>query len=138
MDLTPLADIMKSSVERAPWGWALLATTILALIKVWPVLTKLGIEARAAMRVERRADLSDCQARLDAMSIRLDLSEAKHHSFELKLVGTLTAYRILDVEIASRFPESLALIQARAVLNDAFTVSPSTPADMEQAVRSVP
>lgn len=44
--------VMTASLERAPWGWALLGTVVLALIKAWPVLRKLGIDENAGIRSE--------------------------------------------------------------------------------------
>lgn len=107
-------------------GWATTALVIVALIKAWPALAQQAIDARARMRQEKRTDLDDCKVRLDAMSDRLDASEEKQHALELKLVGAIGAYRILDAEVQIIAPESNALTQARALLSLSFKISPST------------
>lgn len=110
---------LTDSFARAPWGWALLATVVVALIRVWPALSQQSIEARAKIRGEKRADLADCHRRCD------ELSE-KFHQLEMKLVGAISAYKILDAELEALDPTSTALGQARAVMSTAFTLSPST------------
>lgn len=113
------ATIFASSFERAPWGWVLMVTVVLGLIRVWPALSKQAIEARAQIRSERRSDLADCTRRCDELAERF-------HALELKLLGALSAYRILDAEVEATAPGSTALAQARLVMSAAFTVSPST------------
>lgn len=124
-----VARAIGDSIERAPWGWALLATVFIAVVKVWPILAQQAIEARAKLRQENRSDISDCQRRLDEMRTEMDSVKAAMHHLEMKLVGALGAYRILDIEVESIAPGSTALGQARAVMSAAFTISPSTPPD---------
>lgn len=118
--------LLSDSFTRAPWGWALLATVIVALIRIWPAMSRQAIEARAQLRKEKREDLGDCQKRLDEVSLRLDGMEEKFRQSELKLLGSISAYRILDVEVEAHIPGSTALVQARQVMSAAFTLSPST------------
>ena len=118
-----MADILAAfggSLARAPWGWALLAVVLLALIRVWPILALQAIKAKEQLRGENRADLRDCNKRCD------ELTE-KFHQLEMKLVGAITAYKILDVECEALDPGSTALGQARAAMSAAFAMSPSTP-----------
>jgi hypothetical protein len=117
------------SMERAPWGWLLLVVAITALIRAWPVLAKQAIEARAQLRKEKREDLSDCHDRLDAMGVQIAKVREDFRQIELKLVGAITAYKILDLEVETHLPGSTALGQARAVMSTAFALSPSTPPD---------
>jgi hypothetical protein len=121
-----IAATLAGSFQRAPWGWALLVTVIVALIRVWPALSKQAMESRLQVRTERRSDLGDCQRRLDEMGKRVDGLEEKLHQTDLKLLGAISAYRILDAEVESRDPGSTALSQARLVMSAAFTMSPST------------
>jgi hypothetical protein len=108
--------------------WTLVGIVLVALIRAWPVLAKQAQEARAQLRKEKREDLDDCRKRLDAMAGRLDASDEKVRGLELKLVGAISGYRILDLELEHLAPSSVALAQARAVMSTAFAVSPSTPA----------
>jgi len=126
-----------SSMERAPWGWALLVIISIALIRAWPALAKLSIEARQQLRTEKRADLTDCKVRLDMVEKRLRTVEAQSHSFELKLLGALSAYRILDVAHEAACPGSNEAAQARAVLQAAFAVG-ELPADIIELLAKIP
>lgn len=117
-----LASIFVGSLQRAPWGWALLVVVILALIKVWPILAAQAIEARAKIRGEKREDLAECHRKCDELS-------DKFHHLELKLLGAISAYRILDAEVEAELPGNTALAQARLVMSAAFTLSPSTPTE---------
>lgn len=124
--MTELVPIIQGSLERAPWGWALLTTVLIVLIKMWPAIALQAQQARDALRKERRDDLSECQKKIEALTTRLDRVEATAHGLEMKLLGAITAYKILDAEVEARFPESSALAQARIVMSTAFTISPST------------
>jgi hypothetical protein len=131
-----LAKVVGSSVERAPWGWYLALVVTLALIRVWPVLAKQAIEARAVIRKDRQNEESECDKKIRLLDDRLTAAEKAAHQFEMKLVGALAAYRILDVEVAAKVPNSIARDQAAAVLRDAFVLSPSTPNDVAEAIDS--
>lgn len=134
-------DLIQASFQRAPWGWGTLVVAIVALIKVWPLLSQQAIDERAAKRKERielelqlrkekRDDLGDCEEKLAAMDERLTAAEHRYHASELRLLGTLTAYRILEVEVEAKLPRSTALEQARAALKETFRFSPIVPPDM--------
>lgn len=134
--LESLMKILGGSLERAPWGWALLATVLLALIKVWPILQLQVTKAREQLRKERRDDLHSCREELAAMSTRMDAVEQRAHMLEIKLNGALMAYKILDADITMNNPHSSALMQARAALTVAFEISP-TPPDMRELLSHV-
>ena len=106
--------------------FSLLAVVTVALIKAWPVLALQAQTARAALRGEERADRNNYQTQID------DLRE-EVHKIEMRLVGTISAYRILDTEVETHLPDSVALVQARRVMSAAFTVAPSTDAPSDQA-----
>lgn len=140
--------ILISSAERAPWGWALMIAVILALIKVWPIINAQVIAANEQARNreqlnqkdiahDHRADLNDCKARLDAMDVRLAATEERAHKFEMQLIATLTAYRIVEAETEIERPESPALVQSRRVLREVFHVVTETPMDMTTVMAKV-
>jgi phage-related minor tail protein len=106
--------------------FSLLAVVSVALIRAWPILALQAQQARDRLRNEQRDDLSDC--RKEIAQLRKELAEvsAAQHSFEMKLLGTIAAYRILDTEVQLLKPDSSALAQARAVMSTTFSVSPST------------
>jgi hypothetical protein len=137
-----------SSMERAPWGWVLMVTILLALIKTWPIINAqlIAVKDRIKDREERKqneaindktADLSDCKSRLDAMDLRLTAAEERAHRFELQLVATLTAYRIVEAETETERPQSPALKQARRVLQDVFRITGDMPTDMTVMIAKV-
>jgi hypothetical protein len=110
---------------------------ILQLVRNRPTMRKLEDEKDAAIRSEGRTDLKDCKERIDQLQAALADSNAKHteeitalkdgqHHFEMKLLGTISAYRLLDAEVETRLPGSSALAQARLIISTAFTMSPST------------
>ena len=111
--------------------WSLLAVVLVALIKAWPVLALQAQTARDKLRGESRSDLTDCRARIDNLQQELNAVREEVHGFELKLLGAISAYRILDAEVQIINPDSAALVQARAVMSTAFTASPSTKAPFE-------
>lgn len=129
-----VSTLLVGSLQRAPWGWVLTLTVILALIKVWPIINAqlIAVKDRIEDRKERKetADLSDCKTRLDAMDVRLTASEERAHKFEMQLVATLTAYRIIEAETETERPKSPALKQARRVLYDVFRLTGDVPTDM--------
>lgn len=124
-----LTRLFTSSLERAPWGWALLATVLTGMVKVWPVLALQAQKAKTLLRQERRDDLHDCREELKLMGGRLDAMEERAHMLDIRLNGALMAYKILDADIQLTAPLSSALVQARAALTVAFEISP-TPPDM--------
>lgn len=113
--MTDLLQLAGSSVERAPWGWALLLTVILALIKVWPIIQLQTDAARAQMRGEHKDALHDCTERLDAMDARLNAQTAHIHQLDMKLFGTVQAYRILHDGLQELEPANAALRQGRTM-----------------------
>lgn len=118
-----MADIPASLLavfEKAQPGWLVVALVLLALIKIWPVIQLQSIQASAALRGERRVELSDCRERLAAMEIQMRGAIDRIHNVELKLTGALTAYRILDTEILSLDPNNSAVVLARAVMQQTF------------------
>lgn len=110
-----IPSLLISSAERAPWGWSLLLIAIIALIKVWPALQLQADNARAALRGERRDDLHNCNKRLDEMGEKVDAMTHHVHQLDLKLVGTVAAYRILHDHLTDTDPTESALIQARVI-----------------------
>lgn len=113
--------------------WVLVATVLVALIKTWPVLALQAQTARDKLRGEEREDRDNYQKQID------DLRE-EVHKIELRLVGTISAFRILDAEVETHLPDSPALVQARRVISTAFAMSPSTdpPADQPNNVWHFP
>ena len=113
MDLLP--EIVTGSLSRAPWGWALLFTVVIALIKAWPVLQLQAMNAAAQLRGERRDALHDCTERMDLLEGKLNVALGHIHQLDLKLVGTVSAYRILHDRMTETSPDDQALKHAQTV-----------------------
>lgn len=103
--------------------YGLLALVLVTLIKTWPLLNKMSIDARAAMRGEKRTDDLTCQQRIDAMSQRIDAiaaqaqaNEAKAHALEMKVTLQNAAYRLVVSELHRINPKSAVIAQAQALL----------------------
>lgn len=118
--VSALASLLGSSVERAPWGWVLLVVIIVALIRVWPALSLHALNAAKELRGEKRDDLHECNTRLDAMDVELRKALEQIHQLDMKLVGTITAYRILHADITEHRPDSSALVQARVIFKETW------------------
>lgn len=124
--------ILLGSLRAAPWGWALLATVLIALIRVWPALSKQAMEERAKIRGERREDLANCVARCDLLQKEIDRVKEEIATYHAKLTGTLIAYRIVELAHEIQNPGSPAVTEARSVLRLAYSISelPEDWADM--------
>lgn len=128
--------MLMSSAQRAPWGWLLLVTAWGTLWRYGAPMAQVLVAYAEKIRSERRQDDDDCDRKIEALDKRVTAAEKASHHFEMKLVGALAAYRILDVEVARHIPLSTAREQAAAVLRDAFTLLPSTPNDVADAIDS--
>lgn len=113
--MEPIISALTGSVSRAPWGWALLLAVVLALIKAWPVLQLQAQNAAAQLRGEQRDALHECEERMDAVENKLNVALAHIHNLDLKLVGTVSAYRILHDQMVLEYPDDLALRHAQTV-----------------------
>jgi hypothetical protein len=125
-----LRQILGDSVTRAPWGWMLLITVVIALIRAWPDLSLRAQNARDKLRGEQREDLKSCREEIGELRDEL-------HAFTLKFNAILIANRIMDVEIETHLPESTALRQARAVLAAAYGPIDAMPEDMRDTLSHV-
>lgn len=130
-----------ASAERAPWGWVLTLIVILALIKIWPIIQLQTNDAKAKLRGERIASEVDCMQRIDAVELkhserygtlekRVLSTERQAHQLEIKLVGTLTAYRILHADLSERAPDCSALGQAELVIRETWDGPMPSPSGM--------
>lgn len=125
--MTPMLPAWVYEVTPGAVGiYSLLVVVVVALIKAWPVLSLQATAAREKLRAEGRSDLTDCQRRMDELQKELEAVQARVHKLDMKLLGAISAYRILDAEVELTNPLSAALKQARIVMNTAFELSPST------------
>jgi hypothetical protein len=120
-----------SSMERAPWGWALLVVVILALIKVWPIVAAQAVKAREQFRSERRGEMDSLRDRISGLETKVEAANEKAHEVELKLVSALAAYRLIASELQKLDPDSTILKQAQELLNVSYPTprAKATPAD---------
>jgi hypothetical protein len=116
------------------FGGGTFALCLVALIKAWPLLAKLSIEAKAALRKEKRDEMDSCQKRIDALEVRLEASESRTHRVELRLVTALGAYRIIASELQRLDPDSAALMNAQALLNASYPLPSEASAKIDEAI----
>lgn len=134
-DVAGLGGILAASAQRAPWGWALLATVLLALYRGWPVIGKLYHERESGLMAQRAADMDDMRERIRMLEGRIDKSDRRHeahidilsqlHSAEIALmrhrlgleaqinVGLMAAIRAGNPERLERVAELLETDRAR-------------------------
>jgi len=83
-------------------------------------MSKLGIEGRAQLRLEKKQAAESFYEKLEKLDARLTAEEQKSHQLEISLMAALGAYRIIASELQRISPASAALIQAQALLAIAY------------------
>ena len=58
-----------SSVERAPWGWALTLAVITALIKAWPAIVDATSRAKATLGDRRVSRIEKLEAKIEEQRV---------------------------------------------------------------------
>jgi len=126
-----IAAVLTGSLQRAPWGWALLATVILAVIKAWPQMSAQAIKAREQLRSEKRDDVDDMRERVTALEGKVEAATQTAHQAEMKLISALAAYRLIASELLKLDPSNIILRQAQELLNVSYPAPREvrTPAD---------
>lgn len=107
---------LAGSVERAPWGWALLLIALLTLIKVWPIINQQVLEAKKQIRSERREDAATNSQRIEALEAKVESLTNQAQSYQMKLVSALAAFRLLAGEIEKSDPKNPVLKQANDLI----------------------
>lgn len=115
--------LLSGSMERAPWGWGLLALVMIALIKGWPALSDAATRARAAVSADRKTRYEKLEERIAALEARLEKTVGSLHDAEMKLVSALAAYRLVIGELQKVDNHNPVLKQAQALLNVSYPAS---------------
>lgn len=63
--MNAIGHILGSSFERAPWGWALAGTVILAVIKGWPAISDAATRAKTALGDRRLSRIEKLEAKIE-------------------------------------------------------------------------
>lgn len=132
MMIEKLPGILGSSVERAPWGWALLAAIIGSLIKVWPILNDQVTKVREKKRGDRRDDMTAWREQLqheinglkeDVVKGReaMQRADERSHRVELKLTTVTSAFALVAGELRKLDPDNVTLKQAVEMVGTAIT-----------------
>lgn len=130
-----LLAMVEASAIRAPWGWALLATVVLALIKVWPLLQLQAFNARQALRAEKRSDRVSLLERIEALEGKLEIAVEHTHQMDMQLVSAMAAYRLIATELQRLDPDSVTLQQAQVLLTQSVQFAKDLPPDMAELYR---
>lgn len=126
--MSELAEILGSSFQRAPWGWALLASVLVALIKGWPALKKIAAERETGLLAARGEDIEDMRTRIGDLEKRVDqANEAANvardaaNIIKLQMVSMQAAFELVAGELEKADPDNKVLKQARRLIAQAAT-----------------
>jgi hypothetical protein len=108
-----LATILAGSVQRAPWGWALLVTAVIALWRGWPAISDATTRALVARKAEKRLD---ALSRIIALESKVENYQAQMLALERQSNTALMAYRLIAGELARLDPDNPILRQAQQLL----------------------
>lgn len=73
--MEPMLELMAGSMKQAPWGWALLATAILSMVKIWPVVKQLAVSEHTTIRQEYVNEIKE---------LRLEIKELRDENKQLR------------------------------------------------------
>lgn len=78
--MTGIGGTFVASVERAPWGWALTFSVIIALIKGWPAIADAALKAKMALGDRRVSRIEKLEARIEEqrVSYEAEISILRH------------------------------------------------------------
>lgn len=133
--MTDIITILGGSMERAPWGWALTAAVVLALIRGWPALSDAAVRARSALSADRKTRYDKLEARISDLEARLERTVNGLHDAEMKLVSALAAYRLVIGELQKIDPQNPVLKQAQALLNVSYPAAPPASDGAREMIR---
>lgn len=124
-EIIPVASSAGPWIATGAWGTflTLLALLLRQVVPQWLPWLQLRSADATAKRKEKREDLASCQEQITELRTSQADLLSRFHDLELKLVGALSGYRILEADVAGRDPNSMALRHARAAISAAFTVS---------------
>lgn len=63
--MTTIGGTVVASVERAPWGWALTFSVIVALIKGWPAIADAALKAKMALGDRRVSRIEKLESKIE-------------------------------------------------------------------------
>lgn len=114
-----LTSILAASAERSPWGWALLASVLLAIIKGWPLLTRLRNERETGLLGAQSIEMEKLNRRIEQLEAKAEAAMAAAHSADMKLIYAVNAVQLLAAKIRAHDPNDPALAQAMELLRAA-------------------
>lgn len=115
------AAILSGSVARAPWGWALMVTAMIALWRGWPAISDATTRALVARKAEKRLDAESALSRIIALEGKVESYQAQMLALERQSNTALMAYRLIAGELARLDPDNPILRQAQQLLGMAST-----------------
>ena len=109
--MAPIARVMASSFERAPWGWALTVAVVSAIIKGWPAIRDAATRARTAIGDRRLSRIEKLEAKIEHQSVSHE-AEVKILRHQLANVNSCLDAILLLIEAApERASEHVARIR---------------------------
>lgn len=115
-----LLPTLTSSIERAPWGWALTATIIGTIVHSWPAIQDAVTRAKSALGDRRLGRIEKLEARLDEQRVSYE-AEVKILRHQVNNLNSCLDAILLLIEAApERAQEHVARIrEMRAEQNKA-------------------
>ena len=113
-----MGEIILASAQRAPWGWALLASVVLALVKGWPVLTRIANERETGLLSQRAADMDKMSEKIAVLEARIEKQRADYeaqlgiHRHRANNIAACLDALLLMLELRpDRVPDAVARIK---------------------------
>lgn len=113
--MSELAQILAGSFQRAPWGWGLLATVLIALIKGWPVIARVNNERESNLLEERAEDMASMRAEIAELKVRMDVKDKLHEAeraYDRHRINNLATSLRSFFLLVKRHPEDAAAAAA--------------------------
>ncbi|KQM37926.1 hypothetical protein [Sphingomonas sp. Leaf10] len=122
--MTTFATAITASFERAPWGWALAGSVILAIIKGWPAIVDASLRAKMALGDRRVSRIEKLEKKIDDQRV----------SYEAE-IGVLRAS--YEAEISILRHELNNVTQAFEALLTRIEIKPEAAAEHAERIREM-
>ncbi|WP_308815580.1 hypothetical protein [Sphingomonas sp. GV3] len=110
--LEGLTSIIGSSFERAPWGWGLLLTVTVALIRGWPAIVDATTKAKTALGDRRLSRIEKLEAKIEVQNASHEVEVGLLRHQLNNVIGCLDALLLLIETAPDKAAEHAARIRA--------------------------
>lgn len=103
----------------ALFGGGTFSVVLVALIRAWPLLTKLAIDARFTLRKEKRDDMAEMRQDINALRGEVAAAVQTANAAETRSAILRAVVSMLTAEISRTDPDNPVLQQAQTMIRDA-------------------